>query len=150
MRADYPETVSGVITRAVGTISQILESVFACLSPGGRMIFMKGPECDPEIEEAGQTTTKLFQLAADHGYRIPGTPHQRRLVIYERLATEAPVSARGLATSPGFDRPWRTVERVEPDLPDLSRPPDRPGGPQARPGAHCRSTDHRRGPQPVP
>jgi 16S rRNA (guanine(527)-N(7))-methyltransferase RsmG len=101
---DYPGTVSGVITRAVGTIPQTLERVAACLGPGGRMIFMKGPECDPEIEEAGQTAAELFRLTADHHYRIPGTPHERRLVIYERLATEAPVSLRGSAQSPGFDR----------------------------------------------
>jgi len=107
--SDYPGTVSGVITRAVGTISQTLERVAACLGPGGRMVFMKGPDCDPEIEEAGQTAAEFFRLAADHHYRIPGTPHQRRLVIYERLAAEAPVSPRGPAKSPGFDRPRREL-----------------------------------------
>ena len=44
--SDYPGRVSGVITRAVGTISQTLERVAACLAPGGRVIFMKGPHCD--------------------------------------------------------------------------------------------------------
>jgi len=106
---DYPGTVSGVITRAVGRVSQTLERVAACLGPGGRMVFMKGPDCDPEITEAGQTAAEFFRLAADHHYRIPGTPHQRRLVIYERLAAEAPVSPRGPARSPGFDRPSREL-----------------------------------------
>ena len=107
--SDYPGRVSGVITRAVGTISQTLERVAACLAPGGRMIFMKGPDCGPEIEAAGQTAAEFFRLAADHDYRIPGTPHQRRLVIYDRLATEAPVSPRGPAKSPGLDRPRREL-----------------------------------------
>ena len=109
MGSDYPGRVSGVITRAVGTISQTLERVAACLAPGGRMIFMKGPDCGPEIEAAGQTAAEFFRLAADHDYRIPGTPHQRRLVIYDRLATEAPVSPRGPAKSPGLDRPRREL-----------------------------------------
>src|SRR5271166_5177998 len=76
---DYPGTVSGVITRAVGSITSTLQRVAACLGPGGRMIFMKGPECDPEIEDAGHRAGGFFQLAADHHYRIPGTPHERRL-----------------------------------------------------------------------
>jgi len=101
--SDYPGEVSGVISRAVGAIPQTLQRVAACLGPGGRMIFMKGPDCEPEIKEAGQTAARLFRLAADHDYRIPGTPHRRRLLIYERLATEAPVSPRRPETSPGFD-----------------------------------------------
>ncbi len=106
---DYPGTVSGVITRAVGGIPQTLERVAACLGPGGRMIFMKGPDCDLEIEQAEQTAAELFRLAADHHYRIPGTPHQRRLVIYERLAAEPPVSSRRPAQGPGLDRPRREL-----------------------------------------
>jgi 16S rRNA (guanine527-N7)-methyltransferase len=107
--SDYPGRVSGVITRAVGTIPQTLERVAECLDPGGRMVFMKGPDCDPEIEEAGQTAAEFFRLAADHHYRIPGTRHQRRLVIYERLAAFAPVSARRPAQGPGCDRPGREL-----------------------------------------
>jgi 16S rRNA (guanine527-N7)-methyltransferase len=47
------------------------------------MIFMKGPECDDEVAAARQDHAKLFRLVADHAYEIPGTPHQRRLLIYE-------------------------------------------------------------------
>jgi len=107
--SDYPGRVCGVITRAVGSIPQTLERVAECLGPGGRMIFMKGPDCDPEIEEAGQTAAESFRLVADHHYRIPGTPHQRRLVMYERLAAESPVSPRRPAQSSGFDRPRREL-----------------------------------------
>jgi 16S rRNA (guanine527-N7)-methyltransferase len=107
--SDYPGTVRGVITRAVGAISQTLERVAACLSPGGLMIFMKGPDCGPEIAEAGQTAAASFRLAGDHHYRIPGTPHQRRLVIYERLATQAPLSPLRPAPSHGVERPRRDL-----------------------------------------
>jgi 16S rRNA (guanine527-N7)-methyltransferase len=86
---DYPAQVGGVITRAVGSIAETLDRVAGCLAPGGRMIFMKGPECDQEIDEAAQTHAGVFRLEADHAYSIPGTDHHRRLVVYERLEGEA-------------------------------------------------------------
>ncbi len=82
---DYPGRVGGVITRAVGPIPETLDRVASCLAPGGRMIFMKGPECDQEIAEAAVTHAGSFRMAADHAYAIPGTDHRRRLVVYERL-----------------------------------------------------------------
>jgi 16S rRNA (guanine(527)-N(7))-methyltransferase RsmG len=81
---NYPGKVQGVITRAVGSVSQTLERVALCLVPGGKMIFMKGPECDDEIAAARQEHAKLFRLATDRPYEIPGTPHKRRLLVYER------------------------------------------------------------------
>jgi 16S rRNA (guanine527-N7)-methyltransferase len=81
----FARPVAGVITRAVASIPETLDRVTNCLSPGGRMLFMKGPDCDAEIAEAGRSHAELFRRAADHAYQIPGTPHDRRLVIYERL-----------------------------------------------------------------
>jgi 16S rRNA (guanine(527)-N(7))-methyltransferase RsmG len=83
--AKYERPVAGVITRAVATIPETLERVVNCMGPGGRMLFMKGPECADEITEAGLAFAGRFRLDADHAYRIPGTPHERRLVVYERL-----------------------------------------------------------------
>jgi 16S rRNA (guanine(527)-N(7))-methyltransferase RsmG len=82
---DYPDRVAGVITRAVSSIPETLDRVASCLGPGGRMLFMKGPGCDEEIADAAASHASSFRLAADHAYEIPGTPHQRRLVVYERL-----------------------------------------------------------------
>ncbi len=73
------------------------------------MIFMKGPDCDAEIEEAGQTAANHFRLTADHAYEIPGTTHQRRLVIYERLDSVAPTGPRELARSSAFNRSVREL-----------------------------------------
>jgi 16S rRNA (guanine(527)-N(7))-methyltransferase RsmG len=84
----YPGQVGGVITRAVGPIPETLDRVAACLAAGGRMIFMKGPECDQEMAEAAQTHAESFRAVADHAYVIPGTDHRRRLVVYERLEDE--------------------------------------------------------------
>ena len=76
---------AGVITRAVATIPETLDRVVNCIRPGGRMLFMKGPDCDLEIKEAARDQAETFKLEADHAYKIPGTTHDRRLVIYERL-----------------------------------------------------------------
>ncbi len=46
---------------------------------------MKGPDCSEEIAQAKTSHAGSFRLVADHAYQIPGTPHDRRLVVYERL-----------------------------------------------------------------
>jgi 16S rRNA (guanine527-N7)-methyltransferase len=74
---------------------ETLDRVTSCLVAGGRMLFMKGPECDPEVTEAERSHGDLFRLAADHAYMIPGTAHRRRLVVFERLEAESPHLAQG-------------------------------------------------------
>ncbi|MFO0959147.1 MAG: 16S rRNA (guanine(527)-N(7))-methyltransferase RsmG [Isosphaeraceae bacterium] len=99
-RFDRP--VAGVITRAVATIPETLEKVANCIQPGGRMLFMKGPDCDDEIADA-KSSSPGFRFRADHAYSIPGTTHQRRLVVYERL--ESP----SMAVPAGFSGEIREV-----------------------------------------
>ncbi|GAC1465801.1 MAG: hypothetical protein NVSMB9_05740 [Isosphaeraceae bacterium] len=98
VNAKFTRKVAGVITRAVGAIPETLDRVSHCLEPGGRMFFMKGPECDPEIADAAMSHAGLFRLAADHAYTIPGTPHDRRLLVYERLERDAPSSRESIET----------------------------------------------------
>jgi 16S rRNA (guanine(527)-N(7))-methyltransferase RsmG len=88
---DYDRPVAGVITRAVEPISDTLERVAGCLQKDGMVIFMKGPRCDEEIEKATQLFAHSYELGEDISYRIPHTPHQRRLVCYRRQT--APVRA---------------------------------------------------------
>ncbi len=103
--AKFPRAVSGVITRAVASIPETLDRVAQCLVPGGRMLFMKGPDCDAEIAEAKGSHARSFKLAADHSYTIPGTPHARRLVVYERLEGVGEGAAVSLTRAPhGFVR----------------------------------------------
>jgi 16S rRNA (guanine527-N7)-methyltransferase len=105
---DYPGQVKGVISRAVGSIPRTLDRVASCLSCGGRMLFMKGPECDEEIAEAARTHAAAFRLTSDHVYAIPGTPHRRRLVVFQRLEGE-PAHARLRAPSAVFSGPVREI-----------------------------------------
>jgi 16S rRNA (guanine(527)-N(7))-methyltransferase RsmG len=104
----FTRQVAGVITRAVATIPETLDRVAACLGPGGRMLFMKGPECDVEVAAASESHAGSFRLVADHSYTIPGTTHDRRLVVYERLEGPAPVAVGALPTS-SYAGPLREV-----------------------------------------
>jgi 16S rRNA (guanine(527)-N(7))-methyltransferase RsmG len=81
----FPKKVQGVITRAVASIPETLDRVRNCLEVGGKMIFMKGPDCSDEIAEAKISHAESFRLVLDQAYQIPGTSHDRRLVVYERL-----------------------------------------------------------------
>lgn len=81
----FTRPMTGVITRAVETIPQTLDRVKGCLKRDGRMIFMKGPECDEEIIESLKGYERSYELIGDTAYRIGQTQHQRRLVIFKRL-----------------------------------------------------------------
>jgi len=83
----FDEPVNGVITRAVETMDQTLARIENCLSEKGRVIFMKGPGCDPEIAEALHRFDRRYALVEDRAYRIGDTRHERRLVVFERLDT---------------------------------------------------------------
>ncbi|MFZ2444805.1 MAG: 16S rRNA (guanine(527)-N(7))-methyltransferase RsmG [Syntrophobacteraceae bacterium] len=77
--------VNGVITRAVEVIPQTLERISGSLAKGGLAIFMKGPHCDEEVKEATTRLRGKFRLVEDHPYKIPNSPHERRLVVFERI-----------------------------------------------------------------
>lgn len=81
----FSEPVGAVITRALETIPETLNRISGCLMEGGMAIFMKGPNCDDEIQQALKHFGKSHRLLEDRPYRIPGTPHNRRLIVFERL-----------------------------------------------------------------
>lgn len=90
--ATYTRPVAGVITRAVETMDQTLERIQGCLEQNGRVVFMKGPGCEPEIEQAVRQFEGRFALVEDRAYRIGQTANERRLVVFQRL--DAPPAAR--------------------------------------------------------
>jgi len=83
--ARFEEPMAGVITRAVEAIEKTLERVAGCLARDGLVIFMKGPHCDEEIEQAQARFPGAYTLVVDRPYHIPHTRHARRLVVYRRL-----------------------------------------------------------------
>jgi 16S rRNA (guanine527-N7)-methyltransferase len=82
--ADFQTSVAGVITRALESIAITLDRIEGCLVKNGLVIFMKGPHCDHEIQEAGGRFSQEYRLLRDLPYRISTTPHQRRLVVFQR------------------------------------------------------------------
>jgi 16S rRNA (guanine527-N7)-methyltransferase len=82
---DFQQPVAGVITRAVEEMSETLVRVQGCLAPGGKVIFMKGPHCDAELEKIRFGSRSNYDLVSDQAYVIPHTRHRRRLVVFERL-----------------------------------------------------------------
>ena len=103
----FNRKVGGVITRAVAAIPETLDRVANCLEPGGRMIFMKGPDCNDEVSEAATSHAGIFRVVADHSYSIPGTTHDRRLVVYERL--EGAGRGQVETPTPSYSGPIREV-----------------------------------------
>lgn len=76
--------VGGVITRAVEAIAPTLERIKNFLPPGGKAIFMKGPNCGQEVTDAQQGLKGIFKMSDDIRYCLPGTSQQRRLVAFVR------------------------------------------------------------------
>lgn len=77
--------VSGVITRALGSIAETLPKLAGCLAPGGVVILMKGPKVDEEIKNAQHIIEGHYILEKDIAYTLPIKGHKRRLVIFRRL-----------------------------------------------------------------
>jgi 16S rRNA (guanine(527)-N(7))-methyltransferase RsmG len=82
----FNRSVNGVITRALESIPKTLARVMKCLAPGGKAIFMKGPSCDDELEEAMRAFPDAYKLVQDVSYTIPHSPHRRRLIVFKRLS----------------------------------------------------------------
>ncbi|MGE5841932.1 MAG: 16S rRNA (guanine(527)-N(7))-methyltransferase RsmG, partial [Deltaproteobacteria bacterium] len=57
----FSRSVKGVITRALESIPKTLDRVMKCLIPGGRAIFMKGPSCNDELEEAAKSFGERYK-----------------------------------------------------------------------------------------
>lgn len=91
VKESLPFNVKGVITRALETISGTLLRTASFLSVGERVIFMKGPSADGEIEDAKREAGNHFNLVEDIPYTIGGTTYKRRLIVFERQRQE-PVS----------------------------------------------------------
>jgi 16S rRNA (guanine(527)-N(7))-methyltransferase RsmG len=98
---DLNSPFDGVITRALEDIPSTLRRVFDLLTPQGRVFFMKGPDCSDEIEEASRLLRDGYTLTDDIAYSLPGSPHRRRLVAYERKAGKTLIQAGGLPEEPG-------------------------------------------------
>ncbi|MBL7542687.1 MAG: 16S rRNA (guanine(527)-N(7))-methyltransferase RsmG [Bdellovibrionaceae bacterium] len=82
--AEFVYPVKSVITRAVEDIGNTMQNTINCLVDGGHLIFMKGPNVDPELKLA-EAHKEFYSLEHDFKYTIPKTPHERRLIVYKKI-----------------------------------------------------------------
>lgn len=82
---DFEYPVQAVITRAVEDLNQTLKNVSQSLVVGGRAFLMKGPQVNSELQRPAWRA--YYKLIEDHSYELPKTPHQRRLLVFEKLQT---------------------------------------------------------------
>jgi 16S rRNA (guanine527-N7)-methyltransferase len=82
----YQIPVKGVVTRALETLDKTFLRTSGCTQPGTKLIFMKGPNAEEEMRDVERRFGKYFRLIQDEKYKIPHTPHLRRLLVYEKTA----------------------------------------------------------------
>jgi 16S rRNA (guanine527-N7)-methyltransferase len=80
----FTAPVAGVITRALEPIEKTILRTSGCADVGTRYIFLKGPAVEPEVREAERRFAGELRLLEVRRYFLPGTPHERRLVVFER------------------------------------------------------------------
>ncbi len=82
----FKKPVAAVITRALEEMDKTLLRTSACLQVGGKAIFLKGPNVDPEIHYVRKRFGDEFKLILDKAYNLAGTENERRLLVWERMA----------------------------------------------------------------
>lgn len=90
----HTDAVNAVITRAVEPIADTLARIAGCLAAGGLAVFMKGPSCGAEIEEAASRFAGSYRLEMNADYRIGDSPHRRKLVVWRRIDPPKPITAK--------------------------------------------------------
>lgn len=76
--------VGSVVSRALEVIPATLQRVQNYVPTGGKVIFMKGPNCGQEVTDAQQGFKGIYKMADDIRYDLPETSQHRRLVVFEK------------------------------------------------------------------
>ena len=85
MNSDFHYPVNGVVTRAVEDARNTLGNVMNCLQTGGKVYLMKGPNVGSEISVALKHWGEFYKLSQDVAYKLPQTPHERRLIVFQKI-----------------------------------------------------------------
>lgn len=98
----FREPVAGVITRALEPMEKTLARTGGCTGVGARYVFLKGPNADEELAQIQHRFRQEVRVLMDRAYTLPRTPHQRRLIVLERIAP-AKASVASADDDPGDD-----------------------------------------------
>jgi len=77
---------NAVVTRALEPARDTIERARHFLPLGGRIILMKGPSADDEPGADSIDGMHDFRKLVQRDYSIPGTPHRRRLLVFEKTS----------------------------------------------------------------
>lgn len=94
-KSEWRERFDFVTSRAVSSISVLLELAIPFLKVGGYLIAYKGPNIDEELRNSKNAQTKL--LVNDPtviSYILPCQAGERNLIIYKKLATTPKIYPR--------------------------------------------------------
>jgi 16S rRNA (guanine527-N7)-methyltransferase len=83
--------VRGVVTRALETMDKTVLRTSGALEPGGRLIFLKGPGVEEEIELFRRRFDDRYRIVENIPYRLPLLGHERRIVVVEAPRDAAPL-----------------------------------------------------------
>ncbi len=81
---DFFYPVRAAITRAFADTSETLIQVSNCVQTGGKVYLMKGPNVEAEIKAAKQLE-KSYKLIQNTAYSLPNSPHERRMLVFEKV-----------------------------------------------------------------
>ncbi len=93
---------NAVVTRALESASDTIGRVRHFLPLGGRVILMKGPSADEEPGADSIAGMDDFCEIERRDYSIPGTPHRRRLLVFEKTSAVRAVTYRILTRAEGM------------------------------------------------
>lgn len=93
---------NAVVTRALESASETIERARHFLPLGGRVILMKGPSADDEPGADSIAGMDDFRELERRDYSIPGTPHRRRLLVFEKTSAVRAVTYRILTRAEGM------------------------------------------------
>jgi 16S rRNA (guanine(527)-N(7))-methyltransferase RsmG len=116
----FESHVAGVITRAVESMPETLARVSAWLEPGARVLFMKGPESQAEVDAVRADYDGAYRITLDRAYRIPETPHARRLVVVQRLDAPSEPAVPETRLAPAARAAVRAIDAAFGDAEDGS------------------------------
>lgn len=85
--------VKGVVTRALETMDKTVLRTSGALQPGGRLILLKGPGVEEEIEAFRRRFDDRYRIVENISYRLPLLGHDRRVVVVEAPRDAVPLTA---------------------------------------------------------
>ncbi len=78
--------VEAVVTRALEDADGTLTRVRHFLPAEGRILFMKGPGADQDLEDLSPENRDLYELEQNRPYTLPGSEHHRCLLVFRKKA----------------------------------------------------------------